>query len=384
MEHKTVLILGGGVGGLVTANTLRKSLGKEHRIILIDQEKQHKFTPSFLWLMTGLRKPEKICRDLNSLRKKGIEFVEGEISRIDPGNKTVNVNGNKYSGDYVVISLGANLVPDSVPGLETIGHNFYTMEGAEGLRDALRNFKGGDLVVLITSIPYKCPAAPYEAAMLLEYDCRKRKIRDDVNISLYAAEPGPLGVAGKELSAAVRKMVEDKGIDFYPEHHLESVGIKEKMLHFSNGTEVHFDFLAYVPKHEAPKVVREAGLVGESGWVKVDRNSMETEFPGVFSIGDVTGIPLALGKPLPKAGVFAHYQAEVVAHNIAVDITGKGKPKQFSGAGECFIEIGDGKAGFARGNFYAEPLPKIKMYRPGRYWHAGKVLFEKDWLRRWF
>ncbi|MCH8067981.1 MAG: NAD(P)/FAD-dependent oxidoreductase [Candidatus Marinimicrobia bacterium] len=384
MEHKTVLILGGGVGGLVTANNLRKSLGKEHRIIVIDQDRQHRFAPSFLWLMTGLRKPEKICRDLNSLSKKGIEFVEGKIAQFDAKSKTVEVNGRQFSGDYVVVSLGANLVPDSVPGLETTGHNFYTMEGAEGLRDALRNFKSGDLVVLITSIPYKCPAAPYEAAMLLEYDCRKRKIRDDVNISLYAAEPGPMGVAGKELSAAVRKMVEDKGIHFYPEHHLESVGTKEKMLHFSNGTEAHFDFLAYVPKHEVPEVVREAGLVGESGWVKVDRNSMETKFPGVFSIGDVTGIPLALGKPLPKAGVFAHYQAEVVAHNIAVDITGKGKTKQFSGAGECFVEIGDGKAGFARGNFYAEPLPQVKMYRPGRYWHAGKVLFEKDWLRRWF
>ncbi|MCH7731702.1 MAG: NAD(P)/FAD-dependent oxidoreductase [Candidatus Marinimicrobia bacterium] len=384
MEGKTVLILGGGVGGLVTSNTLRKILGKEHRIVLIEQDMEHHFAPSFLWLMTGLRKSEKISRNLNRLNRKGIEIVNGKITRIDPEKKVVDVNGQQLSGDFIVVSLGAHLIPNSVPGLESVGYNFYSLEGAENLRDALKDFQGGDLVVLITSIPYKCPAAPYEAAMLLEYDCRKRKIRDNINISLYAAEPGPMGVAGKELSAGLRKIIEDKGIRYYPEHQLISVDQKEKTLHFSNGAKAHFDFLAYVPTHEAPKIVKEAALTGESGWISVNRNTLETKFPDVYAIGDITGIPLALGKPLPKAGVFAHYQAEIVAHNIAVDITGKGRKKQFNGHGECFIELGDGKAGFARGNFYAEPLPDIKMYKPGRHWHAGKVLFEKDWLRRWF
>jgi len=384
MESKTVLILGGGVGGIVTANTLRKLLGKEHRVVLIEQDLDHQFAPSFLWLMTGLRKPEKISRNLNRLRHKDIEVVIGKITRIDPEKKTVYVSGQKLSGDFIVISLGAHLIPNSVPGLERVGYNFYSLSGAESLRDALKNFRGGDLVILITSLPYKCPAAPYEAAMLLEYDCRKRKIRENVNISLYAAEPGPMGVAGKELSASVRKMVADKGIQYYPEHQLISVNQVEKTLHFSNGATAHFDLLAYVPTHVAPQVVKDTKLIGESGWVTVDRNTLETNFPNVHAIGDITGIPLALGKPLPKAGVFAHYQAEVVAHNITVEITGKGRKKQYNGNGECFIELGDGKAGFARGNFYTEPLPKVKMYKPGRHWHAGKVLFEKDWFRKWF
>ena len=384
MESKTILILGGGVGGIVTANTLRKILGKEHRIVLIEQDMEHRFAPSFLWLMTGLRKSKKITRNLNDLNRKGIEVVNGKITRIDPEKKIIDVDGHQFSGDFIVISLGAHLIPDSVPGLESVGYNFYSLEGAEDLRNALKSFRGGDLVVLITSIPYKCPAAPYEAAMLLEYDFRKRKLRDNVNISLYAAEPGPMGVAGKELSAGVRKIVEEKGIRYYPEHQLISVDKKEKTLHFSNGAKAHFDLLAYVPTHEAPPVVKESALIGESGWVPVNRNTMETKFHNIYAIGDVTGISLALGKPLPKAGVFAHYQAEVVAHNIAVDITGKSIKKQFKGNGECFIELGDGKAGFARGNFYAEPLPDVKMYKPGRHWHAGKVLFEKDWFRRWF
>lgn len=384
MHQKTVLILGGGVGGLITANVLSKSIGKKHRIILIDKDRQYTFAPSFPWLATGVRKPEKICKDLNKLSKKGIEFIEGEISKINTENKTVEVNGTVISGDYLVVAMGADLVPDSIHGLEQMGHNFYSLEGAEKLRDGLKDFHGGDLVVLITSLPYKCPAAPYEMAMLLEYNCRKRKIRDNVNISFYAAEPGPLGVAGKKLSGAVRQLVESKGIQYFPEYQLESVDADKKTLHFSNGTEAHADLLAYVPTHKVSEVVKNAGLTGDSGWVHVDRNTLETQFTHVFAIGDITGIPLALGKPLPKAGVFAHYQAEVVAHNIAVDILGKGNKKSFTGDGECFIELGDGKAGFARGNFYNEPLPDVKMYKPGRHWHAGKVLFEKDWFRRWF
>jgi sulfide:quinone oxidoreductase len=384
MTNKTVLVLGGGVGGIITANTLRKLVGKEHRIVLIEQNLDHTFAPSFLWLMTGLRKPEKISRNLNRLKRKGIEVVEGEITRIDPVKKKVTVGKHHFSGDYIIVSLGAQLIPDAIPGLEKMGYNFYSLEGAINLRDALKEFQGGNLVVLITSVPYKCPAAPYEAAMLLEYSCRKRKIRDKVNLALYAAEPGPMGVAGKELSASVRKLVEDKGIRYYPDHQLLSVDQKEKILRFSNGSTTYFDLLAYVPTHTAPQVVKDAKLTGESDWVEVNRNTLETKFPEVYALGDITGIPLALGKPLPKAGVFAHYQAEVVAHNIAVDITGKGQKTQFTGNGECFIELGDGKAGFARGNFYAEPLPVVKMHKPGRYWHAGKVLFEKDWFRRWF
>jgi sulfide:quinone oxidoreductase len=179
-------------------------------------------------------------------------------------------------------------------------------------------------------------------------------------------------------------MVEQKGIGYHPEHQVTEVDPKARRITFANGAHAEFDLLAYVPPHRAPKVVRETELVGESGWVGVDRHRLETRFERVYAIGDVVGIPLALGKPLPKAGVFAHGEGEVVAANIAHAITGKGRPKRFDGHGDCFIETGDGKAGFGRGNFYAEPVPEVKLHNVGRRWHAGKVLFEKDWLRRWF
>ncbi|MBN4081715.1 NAD(P)/FAD-dependent oxidoreductase [bacterium AH-315-C07] len=378
---KTILILGGGVGGVVTANELRKKISKEHKIIVFDKEPKHVFAPSLLWLMTGLRKPEKISRELNRLQRKGIEFVNGEIENVNPAEKSVTVNGKNYKGDYLVISLGAELLDDF--GLDGRGHNFYTLDGALGLQSALSSFQGGKVVLVVLSVPFKCPAAPYEAALLLAHHFKKKKIRDMVKIELYSPEPGPMGVAGEKLSTSVRQMVESKGITYFPKHQFSN--LNGNTLEFANGVKTDFDLLAYVPIHQCPKVISNTDLVGESGWVKIkDRETMATDFWGVFAIGDITGIPLAIGKPLPKAGVFAHYQAEVVANNIAVAVNGKGKFKYFTGYGECFIELGGGKAGLAKGNFYAEPLPKIKMYKPGIHWHAGKVLFEKDFLRRWF
>jgi sulfide:quinone oxidoreductase len=381
---QTVLILGGGVGGLVAANELRKALPREHRVVLVERETSFVFAPSFLWLMTGDRAAEKISRPLARLQRRGIEVIHGEIERIDPQKREAIVDGKSLTGDHLVIALGAELAPETIPGLARAGHNFYTLAGTEALRDAFARFSGGRLLLLTAAPAYKCPAAPYEAAMLLEYACRKRKLREKTQIDLYAAEPGPMGVAGPEVSKAVRQMVEAKGVAYHPEHQVKEVDPAARRLSFTNGAEASFDLLAYVPPHRAPKVVREAGLTGESGWVPVDRHTLETKHPRVYALGDVVGIPLALGKPLPKAGVFAHGEAEVVAKNIARAITGKGKQASFDGEGECFIETGDGKAGFGKGNFYAEPVPQVKLHPPGLRWHAAKVLFEKDWLRRWF
>lgn len=381
---KTVLILGGGVGGLVAANLLRKALPREHQVVLVEREANFVFAPSLLWLMTGDRTPEKISRPLSRLSRKGIEIVRGEIERVDAARREVVVDGTTLGGDFMVIALGAELAPELVPGLAEAGHTFYTLAGAQGLHEALGAFKGGRLVVLTAAPLYKCPAAPYEAAMLLEGHLRKRKLRDATQLALYAAEPGPMGVAGPEVSKQVRQLVEAKGVSYHPEHQVKAVDPAARTLSFANGAQASFDLLAYVPPHRAPRVLREAGLCGESGWLSADRTTLETTFPGVYALGDAVSIPLKMGKPLPRAGVFAHNEAEAVARNIARAITGKGKPAAFDGAGECFIEMGGGVAGFGKGNFYGDPVPEVKLHPPGRHWHAAKVLFEKDWLRRWF
>lgn len=379
-DSKTVLVLGGGVGGLVAATALRKLLGKRHKVVLVDREREHLFAPSLLWLIVGQREPDAIQRPLARLERRGIEVRHGEIESIDPERRAVTVSGDTIVADHLVISLGADLAPELVPGLAEAGHNLYILAGASSLRAALASTSSGRIVVMTAAPAYKCPAAPYEAAMLIDAYLREHGRRDAVEVEVWAAEPGPMGVAGPEMSAAVKQMLADKRIPYHPEHQVKSVDAAAKKVAFTNGAETGFDLLVYVPPHRAPRVIRESPLAGANGWVEVDRHTLETRFPGVYALGDVVSIPLALGKPLPKAGVFAHGQAEVVAKNIAAAIAGRPTSQRFNGHGECFIEIGDGKAGFGGGDFYAEPKPVVQLHAPSWRWHISKVIFEKSWL----
>lgn len=383
-EGQTVVVLGGGVGGLVAAVELRKQLPKKHRVVLVEREENNVFAPSLLWLMTGTRTASQISRPMAGVSKRGVDVIRGTVEKVEPGQRRVTVNGQAMTADHLVVALGAEFADETIPGLSAAGHNFYTLAGAEHFWEALANFKGGRIVVLTAAPAYKCPAAPYEAAMLIEHSCRKRGLGGETKVDLYAAEPGPMGVAGPDVSAAVRGMVEGKGIGYHPNHQVTSVDVAAKELVFANGAKAAFDLLAYVPPHRAPRVVLDCGMTAESGWVTVNRETMETSFPGVYALGDVTSIPLKMGKPLPKAGVFAHAQAEVVASNIARIVAGKEAGARFDGHGACFVETGDGKAGFGNGNFYGDPTPQVALKAPGRQWHAAKVLFEKNWLHKWF
>lgn len=377
----TVLILGGGIGGVATANALRKQLPRADRIVVVDREPNFSLAASLLWVMVGDRTPGQISRPLERLRRKGVEVVRGEVQRIDPARREVTVSGEVLRGNHLVVSLGAEFALDAIPGLAEAGYTFCTLEGATRLRAELDRFRGGRILVLTAAPAYKCPAAPYEAAMLIEAQCRRRGMRRETELSLFSAEPGPMGVAGPEVSAAVRGMVEGKGIAYHPEHQVARV--EGRQVVFTNGARAEFDLLVYVPPIRPPRVLADSGLADAGGWMGVDRHTMETRSPGVYGIGDVTMIPLGMGKPLPRAGVFAHGQAEVVARNIASAVRGERPSARFDGHGSCFIETGDGKAGFGAGDFYAEPRPAVTVRRPGRTWHAGKVLLEKQILWSW-
>lgn len=379
---QTVVILGGGVGGVVAARELRKRLPRPHRVVLVDREREHLFAPSLLWLMVGQREARSIQRPLLGLERHGIEVRHGEIERIDPVARQVTVAGEVLTADHLLVTLGAELAPELVPGLAEAGHNFYTLAGTETLRSALGTLRKGRVVVMTAAPAYKCPAAPYEAALLIDAMYRKLGLREAVTIEVYAAEPGPMGVAGPEMSGAVKQLLAGRDIPYHPEHQVKTVDVAAKRLEFANGAHATFDVLAFVPPHRAPKVVRESPLAGETGWITVDRHTLETRFPGVYALGDVVTIPLAMGKPLPKAGVFAHGQAEVVAKNITAAILGATPAARFTGYGECFVEIGDGKAGRGGGDFYAEPKPVVSVHAPSLWNHWGKVLFEKNWLWR--
>jgi sulfide:quinone oxidoreductase len=380
---ESILILGGGVGGLVAARRLRKLLPKRHRITLVERESSFSLAASFLWVMNGTRNPAQVSRPLTGLARRGVEVVQGEVERIEPASRKVVVNGRTLSADHLIVALGAEFVPSAVPGLAEGGYTFCDLRGAMRLREALRAFESGAVVVLTAAPAYKCPAAPYEAAMLLAAEMRARGLAERVKIALHTAEPAPMGVAGPDVSTMVSQMVREQGVEYHPAHQVTRVLAEDRRVEFADGESVPFDLLIYVPPIAAPKVVRDAGLVNESGWMPVDRHTMLTAFPNVYAVGDVTAIPLSMGKPLPKAGVFAHGQAEVVARNIADAILGKERRASFDGHGSCFIETGEGKAGYGGGNFYAEPKPEVTMRAPSVLWHAGKVAFEKYWFWSW-
>ncbi|KAF0192274.1 MAG: ndhC [Gammaproteobacteria bacterium] len=382
--NRTALILGAGLGGIVAAKTLRKLLPTSDRVIAVDRVEQHFFPPSLLWLMVGQRKPADFTRPLSRLTDHGVELHRGTVTRIDPRRREADIDGQTITADALIIALGADYAPEAIPGLADAGMNLYTMAGATAIRDALARFNGGRIVILTAAPMYKCPAAPYEAAMLVDSHLRKRGLRGQATIEFFAAESRPMFVAGPEIGAAVRSMIETRGITYRPEYQVKDIDPAARRIAFVNGATAEFDLLIYVPPHRAPAVVRDAGLTNESGWIPVDRHTLQTQFDNVFAIGDITTIPLKMGRPLPKAGVFAHDQADVVAHNIAHAWNGKGAPRQFTGQGMCFIETGNARAGIGKGDFYAEPAPHMEMRGPSLLWHAGKILYEKYWLYRQF
>lgn len=380
----TILIAGAGVGGLAAAHRLRKSLPDTDQIVVFDKESAHTFWPSLLWVMTGTRQADQISRPLADLKEHGLTIVEAPITSIDPVTRTVTAGDKSWTGDALILALGAETDSTAIPGLSEEPGNFYTIVGATAVWQHLQRLDHGRVAILISRLPFKCPAAPYEAAMLIDGYLRKRHRRNQVEVSVWAAESMPMVVAGPDVSQGVVDALTERGISYHPNQILSSVDTETRQLEFEDGTLIPYDLLAYVPPHHVPSVVAAAGLAPDSGWVPVDRHTLETSFPNVYAIGDMTGIPLTLGKPLPKAGVFAHRQGEVVANIIARRLTGRGAQSLFDGTGECFIEMGRGVAGFARGNFYAEPTPAVRPYRPGRHWHVGKVAFERHWWNQWW
>lgn len=380
MTGKTILILGGGVGGIVTANALRGQLPPEHRVVVVDKLAEYIFTPSLLWVMVGWRQPGQITKDLRRLVHPGVDIVQAEVQEIDPEGQRVKTKNGDLTYDYLVVALGANLAPKVMPGFNEIAHTPYDLDGATGLWSELGSFRGGRVAVLVSSMPYKCPAAPYEIALLLDDYLRRRGIRERCEVEVYTPETLPMGVAGPAMGQALVGMLEAKGIRFNPELHPTHIEVERKELAFSNREPAPFDLLAGVPPHRPPQAVMESPLANEAGWVSVDRRTLQTGYENVYAIGDVTAVALANGKPLPKAGVFADGQGHIVARRIAEDIRGVGASAEFDGLGFCWIETGGGLAGFASGEFYAEPDPIVPLPRPGRMWHWGKILFEKYWL----
>jgi len=378
-----VVILGGGVGGLTLSDALARKVGHKATITVIDRKSKFAFPPSFLWLMLGARKPEQIQRNLSRLNKKGVTVVQDEVSRILPNEHRVETKTNSFQYDYLVLALGADYDYQSIRGFENAYH-VYDLESAARLRDELPKFNGGKVAIGVSRTPFKCPAAPYEAALLIDHYLRNRKIRDKTSITFFTPEPQPLPAAGPEIGGQVSTLLKDRGIVWNPKEKL--VEIRNGVCDFESGKTIEYDLLFCVPPHRAPQSVSAAGLTDQTGWIPIDSSTMETKQQDVYAVGDVTSIATPHGYVpfLPKAGVFADGQAVTLAKNLAMRIEGKRPSEKWNGKGACFLEIGYGKAAFVSGNFLAAPRPQLSLKMPSRKWRFGKTLVEKYWLWKHF
>lgn len=385
MASRTVAVLGGGIGGIVAARRLRRVVDPDDRVVLIERDPMFRFAPSFLWAMTRARRPHQITRDLRRLRAAGIEVLDVEVTAIDPANRTVDTTAGIVTADALVIALGAALDPGSVPGFSAGAHNLYALEGAVTAGDAMRAMQSGSVAVMVSSTPFKCPAAPYEAAFLAAGLLRRRGVHGRVDI--YTPETQPMPTAGAAVGEALVDLLHARGIGFHPGRSIGRIdhdrGHDPKKLCFADGTEAEADVILGVAPHRPPEVVTTSSLATAGGYIPVDRHTLATAIPGVYAIGDVTAIPIAGGKMLPKAGVFAEVEAAVVARRIADEWQGRPPHATFDGVGACFVELGDGTSAYAKGDFYAADGPAVQLRRPGRQWHLAKVAFEQYWLRRW-
>ena len=285
----------------------------------------------------------------------------------------------RLSADALVIALGAELVPDAVPGFGQYAYNVYDPQDIPRAAQALREFQGGKLLIGVFGVPYKCPPAPYEMALLIRESLESRGVKAEVEV--FTPQPVSMPLLGQVGCDIIEGRLADNGITFLPNRKASAVEAGEVV--FPNERR-RFDLLFGIPPHRPPAVVREAGLVGESGWVSVNSRTLETQFPGVYAIGDVVQIMMANGKPLPKAGVFAEAMGETVADRIGANFAGKEPEAEFKGEGGCYLEVGSGQAMMVRGHFLAVPEPEIALTDASDQNLEDKRAFETQRLQSWF
>jgi sulfide:quinone oxidoreductase len=374
MSTKSILVLGGGIGGLTAATHLAQQAGSAATVTLIDRRATFSECAHNLELLTretaAPRGPEA---PLAALAERGVRFVQADVRRIDPERRRVETSQGTFGADYLVIALGAELAPEQVPGFRDAAINLYEADGAARAGEVLADLKGGRIAVLIARTPFKCPAAPYEFALLTDSVLRHRGVREAVTVDLYTPEWQPMLAAGEQVGAEVVRLLTERSIGYHPEEMVLTVDGAARRALFETD-EAEYDLLLGVPPHVAPPALRESGLTDSSGWVPVEAGTLRTRFPAVYAIGDAAAVRLHNGLFLPMAGVFAFQEGLVVAENIAAAIQG-GNPTEFTGEGFCYIDVGDGKAAFGSGNFLAAPGPRVTFEPPSTEFKRAKTEF---------
>jgi len=371
-----VVVLGAGFGGLELSAMLSEALGERLDLTLIDKNDSFIFGFSKLDVMFGHKAPDAVRVAYRNIEKPGVSFRQETITSIDPAARRVTTDGGTYDADVLIVALGADYDMMATPGLAEGGNEFYSPAGAERLRDVLPTFSQGHAVVGVTSAPFKCPPAPSEAALLLHDYLTERGVRAECQISLVM----PFGVPvppSPDTSRALLAAFAERGITFVPDRLVRALDPDRHVAVLDDGSEMPYDLFLGVPKHRVPDVVAASGMT-EDGWIPVNPKNLETRFPGVYAVGDVTSVGT------PKAGVFAEGAARVVAESLIAEAQGGEQPSAYAGAGACFVEFGAGRVGRVDVDFLSGPSPTGSFTEPSAALVAEKEDFGSSRRSRWF
>ncbi len=374
MKH--VVILGAGFGGLELGSRLSDALADEVRVTLIDQNDGFTFGFSKLDILFGHADAASVRIPYRELAKPSVEFRQERITAIDPAARHVTTNGGSYDADILVVALGAEYDIAATPGFAEGGLEYYSIAGAERMRDALPAFSGGTILIGVLGQPYKCPPAPFEGAFLLHDQLVERGLREGTEIRVVAPMSAPVPVT-PDVSQRFLDELAARGVEYMAQERVVELVPWANEAVLESGERLPYDLFVGIPIHRVPAVVAESGLA-ENGWVAVDRGTLMTPFPDVYAVGDVAGIPMA------KAGVFAENAAGVVADGIVARLRGETSERRYEGEGNCYIEFGSGRVGKIEANFLGGPSPTAEIVGPSVDLAADKRTFAPTRRARWF
>jgi sulfide:quinone oxidoreductase len=381
---KKVVIIGAGTGGTIMAQQLNKELdSKNWSITIIDERKEHYYQPGFLFLPFDQYKPEDVVKPIKDFIPKGVDFINKSATKILPeGHQVILSNGNTLQYDILIVATGTEVAPEEIEGMQSDEwgksvFTFYTYQGAVSLRDKLRDWKGGKLVVHITEMPIKCPVAPLEFAFLADSFFKDKKMRDKVEITYVTPLSGAF--TKPKATATLEYLLKEKNIHIESDFAIESVNNENKTINDYGGKSIPFDLLITVPTNKGREVVEISGMGDDLNFIPTDKGTLQSKkYPDVFVIGDATNVPTS------KAGSVVHFEAEILTENILSYIKGKEMTEQFDGHANCFIETGGGKALLIDFNYDHEPVTgtfpiagigPLRLLKESRFNHFGKLAF---------
>jgi sulfide:quinone oxidoreductase len=373
---KTVLILGAGFAGLELAAMLSTEVPEEVDVTIIDSSDAFVFGFSKLDLMFGRRDLAGVRVPYAHIDKPSVRFVQETVCSIDPEQRIVTTNGGTYEPDILVVALGADLDPAATPGLVEEGTEFYTVGGAAHMSELLPDFEGGDVIIGVLGNFFKCPAAPFETAIMLHDFLDKRGRRASSTIKIISPMPTPIPIS-PEASAGILEAIGERGIEWWPKSKVTALDPPTKIATLADGQTLHYDLFLGIPVHRAPQVVEDSALV-EDGWIPVDHRTFATKFEGVYAVGDITSAPL------PRVGVIAEGEAHTLGEVLIHQIRGGDAPEDYRGKVTCYIEFGGPKVARFEANFLSGPTAVGTFTPASEEIAALKVEFGATRRRRWF